>query len=132
MMFKKLQNRYPSAEFIQKSKTLIVNEEDIFEAVKSAFDFGAKMLLDITVIDYLDYMQEKGETPLQKERFALVYVLRSYDFKEFVVLKTYLKEPKCKSITCIYKSANWIEREAYDQYGVVFEGHPNLVRILNH
>ena len=84
------------------------------------------MLLDITIIDYLDY---PAPPPT---RFALVYIIRHKDFKECIILKTYLSEPKCLSVTSIYKAADWLERECYDQYGVIFENHPNLKRILNH
>lgn len=125
-MLKQLQAVYKEAEFIEKSHTLILKEEQIFEAVKLAYSVGGEMLLDITIIDYLDYPSP------QPTRFGLVYIIRHKDFKEFIVLKTYLKEPKCLSITSIYKAADWLERECYDQYGVIFEGHPNLKRILNH
>lgn len=125
-MLKQLQAVYKEAEFIEKSHTLVLKEEQIFEAVKLAYSTGGEMLLDITIIDYLDYPSP------QPTRFALVYIIRHKDFKEFIVLKTYLSEPKCLSITSIYKAADWLERECYDQYGVIFEGHPNLKRILNH
>jgi NADH-quinone oxidoreductase subunit C/D len=125
-MYKQLQAVYNNAEFIDKSHTLILKEEEIFEAVKLAYSFGGEMLLDITVIDYLDYPSPPPT------RFGLVYIIRHKDFKEFIVLKTYLSEPKCLSVTSIYKAADWLERECYDQYGVIFENHPNLKRILNH
>ncbi len=125
-MLKQLQALYKDAEFIAKSHTLILKEEQIFEAVRHTHSLGGEMLLDITVIDYLDY-------PLPpSSRFGLVYIIRHKDFKEHIILKTYLSEPKCLSVTSIYKAADWLERECYDQYGVVFEGHPNLKRILNH
>lgn len=121
-----LRKAYPEAEFIQKSKTLVLDETLIYDALQLAYNSGGNMLLDITVVDYLDYPSAPST------RFALIYIIRHKDFKEFVVLKTYLNEPKCLSITSIYKAADWLERECYDQYGIVFEGHPNLGRILNH
>lgn len=125
-MLKQLQAAYKNAEFIAKSHTLILKEEQIFEAVELTRSLGGEMLLDITVIDYLDYPSPPPT------RFGLVYIIRHKDFKEFIVLKTYLSEPKCLSVTSIYKAADWLERECYDQYGVIFENHPNLKRILNH
>ncbi len=125
-MLNSLRKAYPKAEFIEKSTTLTLDESLIYDAIKLAYESGGKMLLDITVIDYLDYPHAPST------RFALVYIIRHKDFKEFVLLKTYLSEPKCLSITSIYKAADWLERECYDQYGVIFEGHPNQERILNH
>ena len=126
MLFKALSVAYPKAEFIEKSRTLIIDEKDIFDAVSLAYESGGEMLLDITIIDYLDH-----PTPAPT-RFALVYVIRHKDFEEHLVLKTYLSEEKCQSVSSLYKAADWLERECYDQYGIIFENHPNLERILNH
>ncbi len=125
-MLKELQKAYPKAEFIQKSNTLILNEKEIFPAVELAFQSGGELLLDITVVDYLDYV-----TP-QPTRFAIVYIIRHKNFKEAIILKSFLSEPKCLSVCSVYKAADWLERECYDQYGIVFEQHPNLARVLNH
>ena len=125
-MLKHLQEAYKGSPFNSKSNTLLLDEDKIYDGVALAYQFGGTLLLDITVIDYLDYPSPAGS------RFGLVYIIRHKDFKEFVVLKTYLSEPKCQSVTSIYKAANWLERECYDQYGVSFENHPNLERILNH
>ncbi len=84
------------------------------------------MLLDITAIDYLKFPKH------DKRRFCLVYFLRSEDFKTQIGLKVFLKELKMPSLCEFYASASWAEREVYDQYGIIFENHPNLKRILNH
>jgi len=125
-MLKALQRTYPKAEFIEKSNTLIMDEKDIFNAVQCAYENGGKLLLDITIVDYLDYILP------QSSRFALVYIIRHIDFQSSLILKSFLSEPTCLSVCSIYKAADWLERECYDQYGVVFENHPNLNRILNH
>ena len=125
-MLKRLQEAYKGSPFNSKSNTLLLDEDKIYDGVALAYQFGGTLLLDITVIDYLDYPSPAGS------RFGLVYIIRHKDFKEFVVLKTYLSEPVCQSVTSIYKAADWLERECYDQYGVNFENHPNLERILNH
>ena len=62
MLYEELQKAYPSAKFIQKSKTLILPEDEMFEAAKKAFDLGCHLLLDITVIDYLDYEKQNTIT----------------------------------------------------------------------
>lgn len=125
-MLKEVQKAYPKAEFFEGSKTLILDEKEIFDAVVLAYENGGELLLDITIIDYLDYVLP------QPSRFALVYIIRHKNFKEFLILKCFLSEPKCLSICSIYKAADWLERECYDQYGIIFENHPNLSRILNH
>lgn len=125
-MLKRLQEAYKGSPFNSKSNTLILDEDKIYDALALAYELGGTLLLDITVIDYLDYPSPP------ESRYGLVYIIRHKDFKEFVVLKTHLSEPKCQSVTSIYKAADWLERECYDQYGVHFENHPNLGRILNH
>ncbi len=125
-MLKRLQEAYKGSPFNSNSNTLILDEDKIYDAVALAYELGGTLLLDITVIDYLDYPSPP------ESRYGLVYIIRHKDFKEFVVLKTHLSEPKCQSVTSIYKAADWLERECYDQYGVHFENHPNLGRILNH
>jgi NADH-quinone oxidoreductase subunit C len=66
----------------------------------------------------------------QTPRFEVVYHLYSIPFKYRLRLKCKLEEDQSiASVTCIWKTANWHEREAYDMYGIVFEGHPYLKRI---
>lgn len=85
-----------------------------------AFD----MLTDLTVVDYL------GQTP----RFEVVYQLYSLTKKHRVRIKVHVDEApeQCwaPSATALWRAANWAEREAWDLYGVRFEGHPDLRRIL--
>ncbi|MDF1881320.1 NADH-quinone oxidoreductase subunit D [Sulfurimonas sp. MAG313] len=125
-MFEKVLRFYKDSEYDEKSHTLSLKEEDIFSAVELTFKEGGEYLLDITITDYLDYVVTK------ESRFALVYIIRHKKFQDYIILKAYLKEPKCLSICHLYKAADWLERECYDQYGVVFQNHPNLSRILNH
>ena len=85
-------------------------------------------LLDITVIDYLKF---PDVTP---SRFAVVYILRDQSFKNQISIKSFIDDHTLELVTIsdIYGAANWGEREAYDQYGINFKGHPNLKRLLNH
>ncbi|GIW23350.1 MAG: NADH-quinone oxidoreductase subunit C [Candidatus Sericytochromatia bacterium] len=111
--------------------TIIVKKENIFEILKFLKDdkeLDYNVLMDITVIDYLKY-------PIKKqERFEVVYILYSLNKFHRVIIKTpvSLKEPYIDSVTSLWKSADWAEREAYDMYGIKFNNHPNLKRILNH
>ncbi len=87
-----------------------------------------EVMMDLFAMDYL-----KVEPPTP-ERFAVVYNLYSITHRRRVHLKAYLPEdkPEIDSIHDIYKAVNWFEREAWDLFGIVFRGHPNLHRILCH
>ncbi len=89
-------------------------------------DFG--LLADVTAIDYLTY-----PNPPQA-RFAVVYTLRNWERNWLVQVRTPVADPEKGVPTCsgLWGSANWGEREVYDQYGINFTGHPDLRRILNH
>lgn len=86
-----------------------------------------KLFLDLCAVDYLD----KDERP---DRYEVVLHAYSVSQKHHARLKTTLPEGDAKlaTLTGVYKGANWFEREAWDLYGIAFEGHPNLVRLLTH
>lgn len=125
-MFDSLKKRFPDLEVAEQTANLIIETENIVSTVEAVYAAGGQMLLDITTIDYLDYPQK------QQSRFAVVYIILDRDFKERVILKSFLQNNTCESICHIYKAANWLERECFDQYGTIFENHPNLKRVLNH
>ncbi len=80
-------------------------------------------VMDVTCVDY----------PTREKRFDVVYHLFSSKTFSRLRVKTQVGEGETvKSITGIYRAANWFEREAWDMFGVVFEGHPNLTRLLTH
>ncbi|MEW5946871.1 MAG: NADH dehydrogenase (quinone) subunit D [bacterium] len=87
-------------------------------------DLGFNMLADMCGVDYL------GRTP----RFEAVYHLYSLDRRHRIRLKAPLDEsdPVMDSVTPVWKGANWFEREAFDLFGIKFNGHPNLTKILTH
>ncbi len=86
-----------------------------------------KMFLDLCAVDYLD----KEDRP---ERFEVVLHLYSVSGKHHCRLKTPVPEaePRLPTLTEVFKGTNWFEREAWDLFGVVFDGHPNLARLLTH
>ena len=88
--------------------------------IKEPYTFT--MLLDLTCVDY------KGE----KERFEMVYHLFSLSNKLRLRLKTRLNEANLEidSLSPIFQNANWLEREAFDMFGVQFKGHPYLRRLF--
>ena len=108
---------------------LLIDSKDIKSTIsklKNEDDYS--ILLDVTVIDYLKF---PDVTP---SRFAVVYILRNTSFKKQISVKAYIDDNTLEvdSLTPFYDAANWAEREAYDQYGIKFKGHPNLKRVLNH
>jgi len=88
-----------------------------------------KMLYDLTAIDERVRTHREGEP---ESKFTVVYHLLSFERNQYVRVKVALtaEHPSLPSITGVFPSANWYEREAWDMFGVVFEGHPHLARIL--
>jgi len=105
---------------------ITVEPLDIPPFIKEKHNAGFNYLLDITAVDYSEYVD------MQKEEFALIYIIRDKSFKEIIVVKTYLHTLEIESISNIFRGADWLEREVYDQYGIIFKNHPNLRRVLNH
>ena len=89
-----------------------------------------EQLIDLCAVDYLKYGQE-GALPWTGSRYAVVYHLLSVTLNHRVRVVTWLDdEPQVPSVIDVWRSADWFEREAFDLFGVVFEGHPDLRRIL--
>ena len=111
--------------------TLVCLPERLREVVRFLRDeptLQFAMLLDVVGVDYLAYPGHRGE------RYAVLYPLKSLAFRHRLTLKVMVDEDACvvPSLHELFKSADWAEREAWDQYGIVFAGHPNLKRLLNH
>lgn len=89
---------------------------------------GFTMLLDIVGVDYLEFPQKNAT------RFALKYHFRHNDFKQLKSLHVNIEEMDSgvPSISKMFESADWLEREVYDQFGIRFRTHHNLKRVLNH
>lgn len=107
--------------------TWLVRRESLKELaseLKADPELGYDLLLDICGVDY----------PGRHERFEAVYHLYSIGRKERLRLKVAVPEadPVLPSLVDVWQGANWFEREAYDMFGLRFEGHPNLRRILTH
>lgn len=88
-------------------------------------DCGLDLLLDITCVDYLHY---RGA----RDRFGMVYVLGPSTSGERLIVRAFLNEPNISigSLVPLWEGANWLEREVYDMFGIRFEGHPDLRRVL--
>ncbi|HEY0321008.1 MAG TPA: NADH-quinone oxidoreductase subunit C [Pyrinomonadaceae bacterium] len=106
--------------------TVIVPREHILAAcsfLKGAPDIGFDMLVDICGVD-------RG--PEEEPRFEVNYHLFSTTKYHRTRLKVVLNEddPRVQTVTGVWKTANWHERETFDMFGIIFEGHPDLRRIL--
>jgi NADH-quinone oxidoreductase subunit C len=86
---------------------------------------GFKMLASVMGIDYLEF------TEFMPERFAVVYQLLNVTNAERIIVKVYVPDgEKLPSVTDLWGTADWHEREVYDLFGLEFEGHPDLRKIL--
>lgn len=105
------------------------NVRDVLRCLKTQVDRPYRMLYDLTAIDER-VCANRHDQPASD--FTVVYHLLSFDRNEYVRVKVPLEgeQPSLATITDIWPAANWYEREVWDMFGVVFEGHPNLRRIL--
>ena len=102
--------------------TLVVRAGDIVrlcELLKGRADLGFDYPMSITAVDW-------------PENFEVVYHLYSIPHRHYVTLKVKLdkENPRIESVISVWKGADWQEREVYDMFGIEFEGHPDLRRIL--
>ncbi len=105
--------------------TLVVAREKIAEVCRHFRDEGFNYLVDLSGVDYSNYPGHTGP------RFGVSYTLYSFEENKRVRLRTFTDEnTPIPSVTSVWKTANWHERETFDMLGVEFEGHPNLERIL--
>ena len=115
--------------------TLEVRREKMLDVCRALRDdpaFAFEQLIDVCGVDYLDYGLESSHGKRQGPRFAAVYHLLSIAHNRRIRLRAWLDDemPMIASVTGIWNSAVWFEREAFDLFGIVFEGHPDLRRIL--
>ena len=115
---------------VKKSKINIdqlyieIKVEDVISTVlflKTNEKCKFKQLIDITAVDY----------PSKEKRFKVVYLLLSHENNFRILININIEDKiEVPSITKIFPSANWMEREVFDMYGIVFKDHPDLRRIL--
>jgi NADH-quinone oxidoreductase subunit C len=104
----------------------VVPRESLAAVFKHLHDVrGFDLLVDVTCVDYLNY---RGA----EDRFGLVYQLCNTATNERLALRVFLNEPDLSvpSAVGVWQGANWLEREVYDMFGITFDGHPDLRRIL--
>lgn len=126
----KLESQFPGvglqwSEFRDNRRVVVpaASLAEILTTLKQACGFD--QLVEITAVDYLEYENAS-------DRFGVVYVLVNIATGERLIVKTFVNdpEPKLPSMYPLWKSADWLEREVYDMFGIHFEGHPDHRRIL--
>jgi NADH-quinone oxidoreductase subunit C/D len=136
-ILKELENKFGAEVIAQQSTqdevpTLWTSQDwvrDILRYLKSEADRPFLMLYDLTAIDERVRANRDGQPPAE---FTLVYHLLSFERNQDVRIKVALKGefPATRTISDIWPSANWYEREVWDMFGIAFDGHPHLRRIL--
>jgi NADH-quinone oxidoreductase subunit C len=101
----------------------------VCRALRDEAEFAFDQLIDLCGVDYLEYGNGAG---WEKPRFAVVYHLLSVVKNQRIRVRSFLDEqnPVIDSVVPIWSCANWFEREAFDLYGILFDGHPDLRRLL--
>ena len=98
---------------------------DAFAVLKLLKVGGFDMLFELTAVDYLNY-------PDAADRYGVVYGLLNTATGERLIVKTHVNDPdpRLPSAVPLWPGANWLEREVFDMFGVRFDGHPDLRRVL--
>ena len=129
----KIQAAFPDATCKVVLESVVVdvrpeNLENTLSRLKNEPEFNCGLMVDVTAIDYLAYPQPR------ETRFYVVYTLRNWEKNLLVQVRTPVADPETgiTSATHLWGAALFGEREVYDQYGIHFQGHPDLRRILNH
>ena len=119
-----LTTKIKESKILHNQLYLSINSEDLLDVIlllKTNKDTKFKQLIDITAVDY----------PENKKRFKIVYLLLSHEFNQRILVSYFINEnEKISSLVNIFPSANWMEREIFDMYGIKFNDHPDLRRIL--
>ena len=119
-----LTTKINDSKIVHEQLYLSIDNEDLLDVIlflKTNKDTKFKQLIDITAVDY----------PENSKRFKMVYLFLSHQFNQRVIISSLINENEVvPSLTKIFPSANWMEREVFDMYGVKFKDHPDLRRIL--
>ncbi len=114
-----------TSEFRGQTRVVVPRDKllDVVRMLRDELAFD--LLVDITCVDYLNYRNAQ-------HRFGLVYLFAVTETNERLTLRVFLDEPQLSvdSLVPLYEGANWLEREVFDMFGIRFEGHPDLRRIL--
>ena len=129
MLIEKLKVRFGGkildVQNARDEETFTIDRErayDFFRALRDEPDFDFNFLTDLTAVDW----------PERKPRFEVVYQLNSLNLAHRIRVKIGVDgaDPWVHSVVGVWGAADWLERECFDMFGIVFKGHPDLRRIL--
>jgi NADH-quinone oxidoreductase subunit C len=131
----------------QEKIIAVINEKFEGEILEAGMvkDFFTIILKSEKIVDVISHLYHHADTRFQflttlcgihypdQNQIAVMYQLHNMVTNQRLRLKVFLSadKPEVKTLTTVFAGANWMERETYDFFGVLFEGHPNLKRILN-
>ncbi len=131
----------------QEKIIAVINEKFEDEIIEAGMvkDFLTIILKKEKIVDIIGHLYHHTDTKFQflttlcgvhypdQNQIAVMYQLHNMVTNQRLRLKVFLSadKPEVKTLTTVFAGANWMERETYDFFGVIFEGHPNLKRILN-
>ena len=119
------EDSFTTSEFRDNRRVTVPAERlyAVLECLKN--EAGFDYLVDLSAADYLHY-------PDARDRFGVWYLLTRIADAARLIVKTWVNdpEPTLSSVYALWNGADWMEREVYDMYGILFEGHPDLRRIL--
>ncbi len=115
----------PASQFRGQTRVVVSAQQlhDVLSTLKTRLGFD--LLVDITCVDYLHYRDAT-------DRFGLVYLLANTQTNERLTVRCFLNDPEPTVPTAydLWKGADWLEREVWDMFGIRFQGHPDLRRLL--
>lgn len=116
-----------SSEMIADYPVFIVNRDNIEEIVRFLYNDEELAFQYLTTLAGLHYPDNKGQ------ELGVMYQLHNLQKNYRIRLKTFfsIQDPTVPTITPVFSAANWMERQEFDFFGIIFKGHPNLKRILN-
>ncbi len=126
-----LPDKILSSEIYRDELTIIIDADNLIEVMQNLYsnpETKFEQCVDLCGVDYLDYHEDYVGL-----RFAVVYHLLSLTKNWRIRVRAFAKDnnfPVVKSVINIWNSVNWWEREAFDLFGIIFDGHPDLRRIL--
>jgi len=119
-----LTTKINESKIVHNHLCLNIDTEDLLDVtlfIKTNKDTKFRQLIDITAVDY----------PENSKRFKMIYLFLSHEFNQRIQINYLINEHEViPSLTKIFPSSNWMEREVFDMYGVKFKDHPDLRRIL--